>query len=181
MLIGLAKELRKLGINCMDMKPTVDLSEYIVMARKDANCFILSRDSRYVQVAREVQQQQCMQIPCDLIEHQVVHILKYFNLEIDQRNVSSRCVHCNGNNFILANRYDMQLMRFGQSQQQTQADSGSLPKYKVEDKLWNLQNINQNIIQSKQTFAGKNIKLNRLKPYILYNRNYFYICDVSSR
>lgn len=175
MLIGLAKELRKLGLDCLEINNNVDINRYIDLARNEQR-LVLTRDSRYLIFSRELSHKYCMQIPTDSIENQVLNILQYFQLQIDQRSLFTRCMHCNGNDFLLANRYEMQLMRFGQLHQ---VDDGTMNAYDGGDKLWRLQRINDHIIKTKTTLRGKHIKLNRIKPYVLYNKNYFFICDVS--
>lgn len=183
MLVGLSKELRKLGLDSIEMKnENFDVTHYVDMARSDQR-IVLSRDSRYIVFARELNKEQCIQIPSDAIENQVIHILQYFQLQIDQRQLNTRCVECNGNDFILANRFQMQLMRFGQLQQ---VDDGTL-KHGAhtgngwQDNLRNIQQITEHIMLTRMTFRGKNIKVKRVKPYFLYNKDFFYICDVSKK
>ncbi|KAM7349300.1 exonuclease mut-7 homolog [Cochliomyia hominivorax] len=177
MLIGLSKELRKLGLDCVEIHNNIDINRYIDMARNDQR-YVLTRDSRYITFSRELPQQQCLQIPSDSVELQVLNILQYFQLKIDQRCLFTRCLQCNGNEFLLANRYEMQKMRFSQMRNnEDTTDVNSLPAYENNDKLWNLQRINDHIIETKTTFRGKYIKLNRINPYVFNNQNYFFICD----
>ena len=175
MLMGLSKELRKLGLDCLEIHSNVDINRYTDLAR-DEQRYVLTRDSRYMMFCRELPKKQCIQIPSDSVENQVLNILQYFRLQVHQRSLFTRCVQCNSNDFLLANRYEMQLMRFGQIQPD---EDGSLPPYEGDDKFWNLQRVNKRIIKSKLTLRRKRIKENLIKPFVLYNQNYFFICDVS--
>ncbi|XP_073832105.1 exonuclease mut-7 homolog [Musca autumnalis] len=175
MLIGLSKELRKLGLDSLEINEhKSDIQFYIDLARREQR-IVLTRDSRYLIFSRELGQTQCVDVPCDAIENQVVQILQYFQFHIDERNLFTRCLECNGNDFLLANRFEMQLMRFGQLHQE---DNGTLRHdVSVVNKLWNLQKISDSNIQTKTTPKGNPIKIKRIKPYYLYNKDYFYICD----
>lgn len=175
MLIGLSKELRKLGLDCVEIHNNVDINLYIDMARNEHR-YVLTRDSRYLLFSRELPQKQCLQIPSDSVDLQVLNILQYFQLQIDQRSLYTRCIQCNCNDFLLASRHEMQLMLFSQMRQ---VNSDTLPPYDGYEKMWNLKRINDNIIASKTTSRGKQIQINRINPYVLNNQNYFFICDVS--
>ncbi|XP_065363553.1 exonuclease mut-7 homolog [Calliphora vicina] len=174
MLISLSKELRKLGLDCVEMHNNVDINSYIDMARTEQR-YVLTRDSRFVTFSNELPQKQCLQIPSDSVETQVLNILQYFQLQIDRRSLFSRCIQCNGNDFLLANRHEMQIMRFSQMRH-NDADA-PLPPYEGPEKTWKLQRINEHIIETKTTLRGKYIKYNRINPYVLNNQNYFFICD----
>lgn len=179
MLIGLSKELRKLGLDSVEINENkCDLNYFIDLARSEQRV-VLTRDSRYLMFTRELSQTQCMQIPTDAIENQVIQILQHFQLHINKTHLHTRCLECNGNDFLLANRFEMQLMRFGQLQQKEDNGKPLRPFTDGKNKLWNLQKITDFIIQTKTTPKGKSIKVKRVKPYFLYNKEYFYICDVS--
>lgn len=178
MLIGLSKELRKLGLDCLEIHNNIDINRYIDMARNEQR-YVLTRDSRYLTFSRELPQQQCLQIPSDSVEIQVLNILQYFQMKIDKCSLFTRCLQCNGNDFLLANRYEMQQMRFPQMRHENMDNTGSLPAFEDKEKLWNLQKVNDHIIETKTTLRGKYIKLNRINAYVFNNQNYFFICDVS--
>ncbi|XP_013107191.2 exonuclease mut-7 homolog [Stomoxys calcitrans] len=175
MLIGLSKELRTLGLDSLEINEGKnDINYFIDLARSEQR-IVLTRDSRYLMFSREFAQSQCMQIPADSVENQVKQIVQYFQLRIEPRHLLSRCLECNGNDFLLANRYDMQIMRFGQLHQE---DNGGLNHAShAEDRAWNLQEIKDHNIEARTTPKGKPIKVKRIKPYFLYNKDFFYICD----
>ncbi|XP_023297234.2 exonuclease mut-7 homolog [Lucilia cuprina] len=175
MLIGLSKELRKLGLDCVEIHNNIDINRYIDMARNEQR-FVLTRDSRYLTFSSDLPQNQCLQIPSDSVEMQVLNILQYFQIQIDRRSLYTRCIQCNGNDFLLANRNEMKLMRFSQLRRNEANDT--LPPYEESpEKLWKLQRVNDHIIETKTTLRGKYIKVNRINPYVLNNQNYFFICD----
>ncbi|XP_075156421.1 exonuclease mut-7 homolog [Haematobia irritans] len=175
MLIGLSKELRTLGLDSMEINESRNDTNYFIDLARSEQRIILTRDSRYFMFSREFNQTQCIQIPADAIENQVKHILQYFQLRIEPRQLFSRCLECNGNDFLLANRFDMQLMRFGQLHQE---DNGTLRHDShVTDRMWNIQKIHKNSIETRTTPKGKPIKVKRIKTYFLYNKDFFYICD----
>lgn len=175
MLIGVSKELRKLGLDCVEIKNTTDIDHYIDLARKE-NRYVLTRDSRYSIFSRELPPKQCLQIPSDSVDLQVLNILQYFQLQIDESSLHSRCIQCNSDNFLLANRFEMQLMRFSHTLRD--GSDNAFPLYKGDGKIKNLKRVNDDIIASKTTSSGKKIQINRINPLVLNNQNYFFICDV---
>lgn len=112
MLYGLSKELRKLGIDCIEMTK-LDISDYIDLAKNECR-YILSRDSRYVQFCQELPKSQCLQIPIDSSVEQVINVINLLNINLEERNLFTRCMHCNSNEFILLTNQEMQLLRLGQ-------------------------------------------------------------------
>ncbi|GBP05425.1 hypothetical protein EVAR_71415_1 [Eumeta japonica] len=129
------------------------------MAREE-NRFVLTRDSRYSTFSRELPQKQCLQIPSDSVDVQVLNILQYFQLRIDKSSLYSRCIQCNANDFLLANRREMQLMRLSHTLHDEQ--DITLPPYGGDAKPWNLRRINDGVIASKRTSSGKQIQFNRI-------------------
>lgn len=113
MLYGLSKELRKLGIDCMEIIKD-NLSHYVNIAKRE-NRYVLTRDTRYDLFLKILPQTQCLLIPDDTSVEQVLNILRLLDIKIYENNLFTRCLHCNSNEFILALRHELQVMRYGQA------------------------------------------------------------------
>lgn len=113
MLYGLSKELRKLGIDCLEIIND-NLSHYVNIAKRE-NRYILTRDTRYDLFLKILPQTQCLLIPNDTSVEQVLNILRLLDIKIYENNLFTRCLHCNSNEFILALRHELQVMRYGQA------------------------------------------------------------------
>ncbi|XP_014093517.3 exonuclease mut-7 homolog [Bactrocera oleae] len=173
MLYGLSKELRKLGIDCMEIIKD-NLSHYVNIAKRE-NRYVLTRDTRYDLFLKILPQTQCLLIPDDTSVEQVLNILRLLDIKIYENNLFTRCLHCNSNEFILALRHELQVMRYGQALDDVkELSAGNVSPY---ERTFNLLNVNPDILKSKTTYRGKPIKLNRINSHILRSKEHFYICD----
>ncbi|XP_036319316.1 exonuclease mut-7 homolog [Rhagoletis pomonella] len=173
MLYGLSKELRKLGIDCVEVIKD-DLDHYIDIAKRE-NRYVLTRDSRYNLFVSELPQEHCLQIPTDSSVEQVLNILRLLDIKIYESNLFTRCLNCNSNEFILALKHEMQIIRYGQALDEMKDESGgNMSPY---EKNFQLLTVNNHVLKSKTTYRGRNIKVNRIKSHILRSKEHFYICD----
>uniref|UniRef100_A0A0A1XQ98 Probable exonuclease mut-7 homolog n=1 Tax=Zeugodacus cucurbitae TaxID=28588 RepID=A0A0A1XQ98_ZEUCU len=173
MLYGLSKELRKLGIDCMVIIKD-NLDHYVNIAKRE-NRYILTRDARYDVFLNLLPQTQCLLIPDDSSVEQALNILRLLDIKIYEHNLFTRCLHCNSNEFILALRHELQVMRYGQVLDDVkQLSAANATPY---ERAFNLLNVNEDILKSKTTYRGKPIKLQRINSHILRSKEHFYICD----
>ncbi|XP_067637169.1 exonuclease mut-7 homolog isoform X2 [Eurosta solidaginis] len=173
MLYGLSKELRKLGIDCVEIM-NLSFDHYIDLAKREKR-YVLTRDSRYNLFTNELPIAQCLQIPNDSSVEQVLNILRLLDLKVYESNLFTRCLNCNCNEFILALRHEIQTMRYGQALDELKGMS--TVNRSPYEKSFQLLTVNSHILSSKTTYRGRPIKLNRIKSHIIRSKEHFYICD----
>lgn len=137
MLFGLTKELRKIGLDCYQIFSYSDLDKCIELAKREQR-FVLTRNSRFLLFRRKVPENQCLQIPSDTTENQTIHLLQLLNIQIDEKDVHSRCVKCNCKDFLLATRSQIHTMRDGYMDNLKGINEPTKIKHEFLKRSWNL-------------------------------------------
>uniref|UniRef100_A0A1B0G7H2 3'-5' exonuclease domain-containing protein n=1 Tax=Glossina morsitans morsitans TaxID=37546 RepID=A0A1B0G7H2_GLOMM len=176
MLFGLTKELRKIGLDCYQIFSYSDLDKCIELAKREQR-FVLTRNSRFLLFRRKVPENQCLQIPSDTTENQTIHLLQRLNIQIDEKDVHSRCVKCNCKDFLLATRSQIHTMRDGYMDNLKGINEPTKIKHEFLKRSWNLSYIDEQILSTKKTCRGKPIKVDEINQQLLKTKEFFYICN----
>uniref|UniRef100_A0A1A9X004 3'-5' exonuclease domain-containing protein n=1 Tax=Glossina brevipalpis TaxID=37001 RepID=A0A1A9X004_9MUSC len=176
MLVGLTKELRKIGLDCYQIFTNSDLDKCLELAKREQR-FVLSRDSRSLLFRREVPINQCLQVPTDTTENQAIYLLKRFNIQIDEKDLHSRCVKCNCKDFLLATRSQVNTMRDGYMDNMKGTNESTKINHELLKRSWNLSYIDEQTLITKKTSRGKPIKVDEINQHLLKIKEFFYICN----
>lgn len=110
MLEGLATNLRQYGIDAASIT-NQDYHDQCVRIALDENRFILTRGSTYYSLFKHLPLGHTYKVVTDKVKDQLEEVLKYFNVQISQENIFTRCQSCNEDEFILINQIDMIQMK----------------------------------------------------------------------
>lgn len=132
MLGGLSRALRKVGIDAISLTSNDNIDHYIQVAQRE-NRYFLTRGNFYVRVNCDAHTEthkhchhyhtllhtqcskflppgHCYQIASDQRHEQLQEVLSYFNLTVTEANAFSRCIRCNGNEFLYVTQSEMSEM-----------------------------------------------------------------------
>lgn len=112
MFVGLSRELRKLGFDCIQVFKNAPLSMYLERASRECR-YILTRGERIKEFSKVLPAKQCLDLPIEPIEKLVITLINHLNVEVESRYFQTRCLKCNSCEFILASRNDMQTIYYG--------------------------------------------------------------------
>ncbi|XP_075229875.1 exonuclease mut-7 homolog isoform X1 [Lycorma delicatula] len=98
-LEGLGKQLRMCGIDTMLLPHMSNHDDCLKVARQDGRV-ILSKGSVYNKLYKNVPLGHCFRVDSETPEKQLIEVLDYFNVVVKESDIFSRCMVCNGDNFI---------------------------------------------------------------------------------
>lgn len=135
MLGGLSRALRKVGIDAISLTSNDNIDHYIQVAQRE-NRYFLTRGNVYVRVngtghcqlvtvtraqwfdfrfsilqcSKFLPPGHCYSVTSDFRDQQLHEVLNYFNLTVSEANVFSRCLRCNGSEFLFVSQIEMSEM-----------------------------------------------------------------------
>lgn len=180
---GLLHNLRRLGIDCLEINSRTNLENYVRKAQQE-NRKVLTRDSHFLYLSKLLSKSLCIEIPEDAVDNQVVNVMQYFNISINRREIQTRCPKCNGMEYISASGHQIRLLKFGP---ETTINSSSYaigrsPKsVKPYRLVFNSKPITNEILQSGRTFSSAYIKTDKISNNAIYSQTEFFICDKCGR
>ena len=106
MLQGLCKRLRRYGIDCLALENGQDHSECLVLATATGR-YVVSRGSPAASLARSLVPGHCLALVSNELEVQVDEVFRYFGVHLQDTDLFSRCVLCNGDEYYRLSQENM--------------------------------------------------------------------------
>ncbi|XP_055843854.1 exonuclease mut-7 homolog [Episyrphus balteatus] len=180
---GLLHNLRRLGIDCLEINSRSSLDNYVRRAQQENRC-ILSRDSHFVHLSKLLPKSLCIEIPEDAADNQVINVIQYFNISINRNEIVTRCPKCNGIEFISASGHQMRFLKFGP--ESTKTSYGARPNStatsaKAIKLVFNSKPITDEVLRTGRTFSSALVKTDKISNNAIYSQTDFFICDKCGR
>lgn len=183
---GLLHNLRRLGIDCLEINARTSLDHYVRKAQQENRC-ILTRDSHFLQLSKLLPKNLCIEIPEDAADNQVINVIQYFNISINRNEILTRCPKCNGMEYISASSPHIRLLKFGPENTKTSysmsssSSSTGPTSAKAFRLVFNSKPITDEVLQSGRTFSSALIKTDKISNNAIYSQTDFFICDKCGR
>jgi len=105
MLQGVCKKLRVCGIDAVALENCQNFLECVQLVKTKSEdgegpVYVLSRGVPADKLSKRLPAGHCLSIKNDNIEQQLGEVLRYFNVEVKESDLFSRCVLCNGDKYI---------------------------------------------------------------------------------
>ncbi|XP_014243855.1 exonuclease mut-7 homolog [Cimex lectularius] len=94
-LYGLAKQLRRCGIDC-NLVPSHTTFNQLVKIAKDEGRILLAPPALFTKVNSQMKQNTLFQICSKHSDNQLIEVLNLFNIVVQKEDLLSRCQACNG-------------------------------------------------------------------------------------
>ncbi|XP_058445548.1 exonuclease mut-7 homolog [Malaya genurostris] len=186
MLEGLAKMLRRFGIDTVSIKSPENHDRCVFLALQEKR-FVLTRGSNYYKFTEYLPSGHCYKIGNDRVEDQLLEVLRYYRIVIRQENIFSRCQLCNCGRFLSARPADIYFLMHGTEMPQSfRIDNRKEPLEKEMqriklDRSWILDTLSANGRLSGLTESGARIDTSYVGDIVLANVDVFFICDGCGR
>ncbi|KAL4219645.1 hypothetical protein ACF0H5_022217 [Mactra antiquata] len=109
MLQGLGKQLRSCGVDVYITESYANHERTIEISKKE-NRIILTSGLPYHMIVGHVGQSMCYNVESVTAKDQVVEVLTYFNVNVQQQDIFSRCQVCNGDVYLTLKASDMETL-----------------------------------------------------------------------
>lgn len=170
MLGGLTKALRKLGIDCLIVNK--GNNDPCVKIALQENRYLLTKGFDFVKLAQYLPYGHCYQIQTEQIDEQAIEVLKFYNIIVTKEDIFSRCQICNSNEFILATKFDIKKIKYGEQHYCAVKTVENRPQ-----RNFILTKITNDNILLKVTKTNEPIQVNKIPDFITDSVYYFYICE----
>lgn len=113
MLQGVCKKLRVCGVDALALNNS-QTHEHCLALRKEmlervsSPVYILSRGKPAQLISKQLPRGHCFSVVSDLLDEQIKEIFQYFNVVADENDLFSRCVICNGDQYIKLARHHLE-------------------------------------------------------------------------
>jgi len=175
MLFGLSKALRKVGIDAISLTSNDNIDQYIQVAQRE-NRYFLTRGNFYVRCSKFLPPGHCYSVVSDHRDQQLTEVLNYFNLTVSEENVFSRCIRCNGSDFLFISQNDMsEMTRIPLATQAPHSHDSYTNDQKA--RSWTLRKISPHCKQKRITSNGVPIQLSVITKETLNFHPSFYVCE----
>ncbi|XP_058836638.1 exonuclease mut-7 homolog [Topomyia yanbarensis] len=187
MLEGLAKMLRRFGIDTVAIKSGENADQCVFVALQEQR-FVLTRGSNFYKFAEHLQPGHCYKIGNDRVEDQLLEVLRYYRVIVRQENIFSRCQLCNCGRFLSASPGDIHFLLHGTEMPKSfRSDNRSKPELETDsqriklDRSWILETLSEEARLSGRTGSGAKIDTSYVGDTVLANVDVFFICDGCGR
>ena len=99
MLQGLCKKLRLFGVDCLALENGQGHLACVDLAADGR--YVLSRGTPAARIAKLLPPRNCLDIRSNELEEQVAEVFRYFCVAVEEGDLFSRCVLCNGGRYYL--------------------------------------------------------------------------------
>ncbi|XP_055913414.1 exonuclease mut-7 homolog isoform X2 [Eupeodes corollae] len=181
---GLLHNLRRLGIDCLEINMRTSLDHYVRKAQQENRC-ILSRDSHFLHFSKHLPKSLCIEIPEEAPDNQVINVIQYFNITINKNEIITRCPKCNGIEFISASVYQIRFLKYGPENRNSSytrgGSNGGAACANPVRLIFNSKPITDEVLQTGRTFSSALIKTDKISNRVISSKNDFFICDKCGR
>ncbi|XP_026478254.1 exonuclease mut-7 homolog isoform X1 [Ctenocephalides felis] len=172
MLEGLARCLRKCGVDAISIDNSKDHDICINIAQQQQR-IILTRGTAFNRLHQFVPLGYCYRVKSDPVDEQLKEVLHYYNIEVTENNIFSRCQICNNNEFSSFSRSEMlSLANINNALGNTFC--GTSEQLPVNNRSWQL--VRGNAL-NRFTKSGALIQANLIPLTVLNNVSVFYVCE----
>lgn len=181
MLEGLAKMLRRFGIDAATIPPG-DQADRCVFIALNEKRYVLTRGNNYQKFADHLAPGHCYKVSNDLVEDQLLEVLRYYKVVIRQENIFSRCQLCNCGRFLQATPEQVYYMKHSTPMPATLREEHRKPGREGRlalDRSWVLERLQERHTQQQggKTDSGVRIDVAYVTDSVLANVDVLYICD----
>lgn len=173
MLEGLAKSLRKCGIDGICISTKEDMQGCVEVALRE-NRILLTKGALYAKFTQYLPRGYCYKVQQDFADDQLQEILSYFNIKVTEEDIFSRCQKCNSNEFILATKADIKEIKYGIVRTENRGEN---TEKKLPQRSFVLRKISSEIFITRKTTKGAHIQLDQLHKNVVNSVELFYICE----
>ncbi|KAG4074788.1 hypothetical protein HA402_006427 [Bradysia odoriphaga] len=175
MLGGLSRALRKVGIDAISLTSNDNIDHYIQIAQRE-NRYFLTRGNFYVRCSKFLPPGHCYNVASDQRHDQLQEVLSYFNLTVTEANAFSRCIRCNGNEFLYVTQNEMsEMTRIPLATPAPQSHDSYLNDQKA--RSWTLRKLTPYCKEKRITTNGIPIHISVIRKETLNLYPSFYVCE----
>ncbi|XP_055551478.1 exonuclease mut-7 homolog [Wyeomyia smithii] len=186
MLEGLAKMLRRFGIDTVAIKGGENHDRCVFVALKEKR-FVLTRGANFQKFSEFLPPGYCYKIGNDRVEDQLLEVLRYYRVVVFQENIFSRCQLCNCGHFLSAKPEDIYMLVHGQPMPSSYREDNHREPMETQmgrirlNRSWILDRLLKKSLETGQTASGAKIDTGYVGDTVLANVDVFYICDGCGR
>lgn len=111
----------------------------------------------------------------DNVDEQLIEVIRYFNICVNEENIFSRCQICNANEFILLTQCDVMQMNRYHMDRNMQSSHNCQPV----NRSWNVRSLTLEDRRTGKTMSGAKMNIFGIPENLVRVNYYFYVCEVS--
>lgn len=116
-----------------------------------------------------------LSVQSDNVDEQLIEVIRYFNICVNEENIFSRCQLCNCNEFILLTQNDVMQMNRYYMERDIQPPYNCRPA----NRSWNVRNLTLEDRRTGKTLSGAKMNIFGIPEHLLRANYYYYVCEVS--